>query len=85
MKEKMTIKISPVDANKALVKGIKAISREHAKAGRSLVGQVIESKKGGGEKEKKYPKHMHIEDLDEEELEELREKLKAEQEEEEIF
>lgn len=82
----MTIKISPEDANQALVKGIKAISREHAKTGRSLASQIIESKKGsGGEREKKYPKHIHIEDLDEEELEELREKLKAEQEEEEIF
>lgn len=83
MKEKMTIKISPEDATQALVKGMKALSREHAKTGRSLVSQIIESKKGGGgEGGRKYPKHMHIEDLDEEELEELREKLQTEQEEE---
>lgn len=84
MKEKITIKISQEDANRALVKGMKTLSREHAKTGRSLASQVIESKKGGGEREKKYPKHMHIEDLDEEELEELREKLNKETEAEEF-
>jgi hypothetical protein len=76
MKERITIKIDPEDAKKALVKGIKEMSREHAKLGRSLQSQTFASKKGGGESARKYPKHRLTEDLDEEDLKELKAKLK---------
>jgi len=72
MKERITIKIDPEDAKKAVVKGMKEMSREHAKLGRSLQSQTFANKKGG----RKYPKHRQIADLDEEDLGELKAKLK---------
>ena len=85
MKERITIKIDPEDVKKALVKGMKEMSREHAKQGRSLQSQTFVSKKGEEKSTRKYPKYGHIEDLDEEELEELRAKLKEGGAEEKIY
>ncbi len=76
----MTIKIDPEDAKRAIVKGIKTLSREHARAGRSLKGQVIESKKGGEDGARKYPKHIREQDLTDEEWGEIQEKLREKDE-----
>ncbi len=61
----ITIKLSEKDANQAIVKGIKEISREHARASRSLREQIIPNKKDGRTKLRQaYPKHINLEDLD---------------------
>ena len=84
MKEKLTINIDPEDAKQAMLKGLKELSREQAKNSRSLVGQTFENKKkrAGGSGERQKPKRMRAEDLDDEDLEEIREKLKEDGDEE---
>ena len=61
----ITIKLSAKDANQAIVKGIKELSREQARVSRSLRGQTIPSKKGSRTKMRQaYPKTINLDDLD---------------------